>query len=148
MALDGYFKPALVQCEGRLRKALLPTDGLTERRLDEYPQGVCKVKATRPRRRKPHGLYWGILAIVADNCDFDTDQLHQLVKHATGYSKNVQRKNGERITLYGSIAFDAMDNDEFRVFLDNALAFIADEILPAVDPNALLSEARTMCGKE
>lgn len=148
MALEGYFRPALVQCEGRLRKALLPTDGLTERLLGDYPSGVCKVKATRPRRAKPHRLYWGLLGVVADNCELSPDQLHQLVKHATGYSVTVQRKSGERVTLFGSIAFDAMDNDEFRAFLDKALAFIADEILPAVDPDALMAEARAMCGKE
>lgn len=147
MAFTGYFKRALVQYEGRARLAFVPTDGLTEAQLLEWPEGVSKGAFTKPRRHAPNRLYWSLLNVVSRACDVPAEHLHKLVKVGTGYTITYELSGGQRVPIEGSIAFDKMDEAEFRVFLQSAIDFIITQIIPEVDPGHLMREAEAMLGE-
>jgi hypothetical protein len=137
----------------RIGNALYPSDGLSDSDLSDIPSGKrIKAVITEPRRQKPHRLYWAVLKIVCENTEHpvlsDRDRLHDLVKIKCGCVHLVRSgKTGELFQLPGSIAFDKMDDAEFRAFLDKALAFLCDEVIPGLGVDDLEEQARQMVGE-
>ena len=135
----------------RRGNALYPSDGLSDSDISDIPSGRrLKAVLTEPRRAKPHRLYWAMLKIVSENTDHpaltDRDRLHDLVKIKCGHVHLVKSR-GEIIQLPGSIAFDKMDDAAFRAFLDQALAFLCDEVIPGLGVADLEEQAREMIGE-
>ncbi len=134
----------------RAGNGLYPSDGLSDSDLSDIPAGQrIKAVITQPRRQKPHRLYWAAIKIVSENTEHpvlsDRERLHDLVKIKCGYVHLVRSK-GEIIQLPGSIAFDKMDEMEFRAFLQKALTFLCDEVIPGLGVAALEEQARLMIG--
>lgn len=137
----------LLQRKGR---ALYAADGLAEAELEALPQGVAlKATVTRPRSNPQHRLYFAMLKLVADNTDLiaGSDELHQLVKEALGYSRTVRRKNGHLVTVHGSIAFEKMDGIAFNAFMGKATAFLCEEVIPNLGKEELVAQAKEMLGQ-
>ena len=72
---------------------------------------VVEVTIKRSRSAKHNAKYWKLINRIFENQTyFDTpDELHQCVKHATGYSKTKKRKNGTPYTVYKSTSFEDSD---------------------------------------
>lgn len=148
MPKRGWFRLEEVKRRGgQICRALVPSDGLTERDLSEYTLGeVMKGQTSRPRSRKHNSLYWVLCTLIADNSSLTRDQVHQLFKHATGHSRTVELKSGERVTIYGSTAFENMDQKEFGEFYASVQTFIETELLPGVNSDDLKREIAEMAG--
>lgn len=143
----------------RKANALYAADGLAGNDLAKLPVGVkLKATVTRPRSVPHHRLYWAVMKLVSENTDaFPTsDELHQAVKQALGYSR-VYVRRGARITpeqaavlasqlivIQGSIAFNKMDQGEFNTFFDQSTDFINAEVIPGIGQDALKEQAREM----
>lgn len=136
----------------RVGGALYPSDGLSDSDLSDIPaRKRVKAVITEPRRQNPHRLYWAVLKIVSDNTDHpvlsNRDRLHDLTKIKCGIVHIVKSsKTGEVYQLPGSIAFDKMDNADFRAFLDKALRFLCDEVIPGLGVADLEAQARELIG--
>lgn len=145
----------------RRMNALYASDGLAGNDLAKLPEGVrLKATITRPRSVPQNRLYWSMLKLVAENTDaFPTsEELHQAVKQALGYSRVYTRK-GSQITpeqaaalaeqliiIQGSIAFTKMDQSAFHDFFDRAADFMTAEVIPGIGRNELEHQAREMLG--
>lgn len=132
----------------RRGRAFYPVDGMAEAEAASLPSGKpLKATFTVPRSLPQHRLYWGMLKLVSENCELSEDDLHQLVKYRLGYSRNVQMKNGDVVTLHGSIAFDKMDGPEFNGFMDKATDFLCQEVIPGLGHDDLLDQVKEMLGE-
>lgn len=149
MATKGVeFLVDMVMFRGRMVKGLVPANGLSEREFEKYGiRDLVKLSITRPRRRKPSALYFAILHVISSQVDYNVDMLHQLVKAALGYSANFRRKNGQIVTVYGSVAFDKMDDAQFSEYLAKALDFLSAEVVPHIDKETLTDKGREILGK-
>lgn len=139
-------KPSIfVMRRGPFLAPMTPADASA---LDKLPIGkALRVDVRQPRSVPHHRLYWSMLALVCDNLDgLTTEALHGLIKLRTGYAVEIRTKRGvERVP--GSIAFDKMDQGEFRAFFDKAIAFVNAEIIPGIGSLELEREARLMLGE-
>lgn len=74
---------------------LVPDDRLAEEALAKVAHGdVLNVEWTRPRRPRPHRLFWALCGIVADNTDRyrDAEHVARMFKVATGHCDEEHRK--------------------------------------------------------
>lgn len=139
--------PILMQRRGAFLVPQAPIDG---EMLEAFPAGkTLKVKVTQPRNVKAHRLYFAMLRLVADNLSVPvtTAALHEWVKLKTGVTAAIPLKSGNVDLVPGSIAFDQMDDDEFRSFLESAKTLIVEHLIPGLSKPALEAEARAMLGE-
>lgn len=106
-----------------------------------------QISVTNHRNVARHRLYWAILSIVAKNLPMPMrpERLHGAVKLMLGVSVLVSLP-GQDFIIPGSIAFDAMGENEFRDFLDKFLDLVGERLLPGVDLAALETQGRTESG--
>lgn len=97
---------------------------------------VVEVTIKRSRNAKHNAKYWKLINRIFENQTyFDTpDELHQCVKHGTGYSKTKKRKNGTQYTVYESTSFEKMDQTAFDQYYDRVLSFVCTEVIPNMNP--------------
>lgn len=129
---------------------LVPVAPLDSDRVRELPAGKpLKIVATQPRSVPQHRLYWAMLQLVHDNLDNapPIEVLHEVVKVRLGYTITVPTKSGP-VTIPGSIAFDAMDQAEFRGFLEAFKTMVAKEIIPGIGKASFEREAKAILGEE
>lgn len=139
--------PIIMQRRGAFLVPQAPIDG---EMLEAFPAGKpLKVAVTQPRSIKAHRLYFAMLKLVADNLDGPAtkEALHEWVKLRTGVSVAIPLKSGKVDIVPGSIAFDKMSEDEFRVFLEAAKTLIVEHLIPGMSKPALEHEARVMLGE-
>lgn len=95
--------------------------------IRQQPNGE-RIKVTLSSGRSPSKLrfYWAFLGKVvkATGCAPSAETLHELIKLETGHTQPVKVK-GYTVLVPASIAFDRMSEDQFSVFLENAIQFIA-----------------------
>lgn len=90
------------------------------------PEGQrVKVEITEPRNLDRLRLYWRMLSYVRDatECAPTSEHLHSAIKLELGYGTPV-RLRGLTVLVPASIAFDKMDETEFRGFFDRAVEFL------------------------
>ena len=139
--------PILMQRRGAFLVPQAPIDG---EMLEAFPAGKpLKVVVTQPRNIKPHRLYFAMLKLVADNMQGPAtkEALHEWIKLKTGVSVAIPLRSGKVDLVPGSIAFDKMNDDEFRVFLEAAKTLIVEHLIPGLSKPALEAEARAMLGE-
>jgi cyanophycinase-like exopeptidase len=85
-----------------------------------------------------------MIRIVAQNSGLfaHEDALHDTLLLANGVVRPVMTTAGEIIMMPSSTAYDAMGEDEFKAYFDAALETIQTHIIPGIDLDALLKEAR------
>jgi hypothetical protein len=86
--------------------------------------------------------YWKALGIVAKATGkwSSPENLHRDIKMTLGYyEQSVNIRTGEVLLVPDSVGLDKMGADEFRVFMDKAMALLADAV--GFDPLAFLNEA-------
>jgi hypothetical protein len=129
---------------------LVPAAPMDGDRLAELPTGkALNVRVTQPRSIGQHRLYWSMLTLVCENLDqpITPDDLHEWVKVKLGVTVAVKQRNGQTVYVPGSIAFDKMEQGEFRSFFDRAKALLVDQIIPGLSNEALEREARALLGE-
>jgi hypothetical protein len=113
--------------------------------FERIPQNVpVRVQFAQPRSGPRHRLYRVILRIVVANTDkFSTeDALHKTLLVGFGVVEPVITPDAEIIMCPSSTAFDAMPEDEFKAYFDRAMEIIGSTIIPGLDLEELMKEAR------
>jgi hypothetical protein len=116
-----------------------------EAMLDRFQDNVpLRIQLAQPRSGPRHRLYRVILRIIVENTHLFTteDALHKTLLVACGLVEPVITTRGEIIMCPSSTAFEAMPEEEFKPYFDEAMQVIASEIIPGIDLEELLSEAR------
>lgn len=113
--------------------------------FERIPEWVAmRIQVAQPRSGPRHRLYRVILRIVVDNTDkFSTeDGLHKTLLLACNVTEPVITTDGEFIYCPSSTAFDAMPEDEFKLYFDRAMEIITSIIIPGLDLDDLMKQAR------
>jgi len=139
--------PILLRRQGRF---LVAQDAVTEGFLEGLPQGrtLRAREITQPRSRPRNRLYWALLGLTSDNLtDIPVSALHEWVKMRLGVTVCIPLKNGRNELVPGSIAFDAMSEEEFAPYLDRTIDLLCNEILPGMGREDVVEMARAMIGE-
>lgn len=122
--------------------------------LADIPVGaIVSTRPKRPRRVRRHRWWWALLQRVADSHPFYSraEQVLTHLKLRTGWVDTQTIVKGDEVTVVytpKSISFDAMDETEFRQFVDRALDVVVQELLPGIDRDDLRAEIEAMLGPE
>lgn len=126
---------------------LKPADALAE----EVYQGLAlnaevMAEVTRPRSLQHHKWFFALLKIVFDNQEtYDSmDAMLIAVKVALGHCYPMTTKTGQAVMVPKSIAFNKMDETEFKRFADNFVTLVITKFLPGVNREDLEAEIFTM----
>lgn len=109
---------------------------------------VVKCEIIRPRSVKYHRRFFAMLTTVHQTCgDWpDVEALLRELKFRAGLvdvQRVVDRQTGEELAtlqIPRSIAFHAMDDDEFRAFVERCIRIICEEMVPGLDDAVLREE--------
>lgn len=108
-----------------------------KRRLETMKPGTwLRMEWARPRNGSHHRKFFALLQLVAENSEvYDTTEKALVaVKLCTGHVEPaIDPRTGELIQIPKSIAFDAMEQDEFEVFYSAAIDAVLQYILPQMD---------------
>jgi hypothetical protein len=108
-----------------------------KRRLETMQPGKwLRLEWSAPRNGPHHRKMFALLSLVAENSETYNTTAKALVavKLAAGYfDPHVEPKTGEIIPIPQSIAYDAMDQDEFDKFYSAALDGVLQTILTTMD---------------
>ncbi|MCS3449973.1 DUF1367 family protein [Bradyrhizobium elkanii] len=124
---------------------LIPHAAYDVEMFQAIPENVpVRAQFAQPRSGPRHRLYRVILRLVTHNTDlFATeDSLHDTLLLSNGVVRPVMTTAGEIIMIPSSTAFDAMGEEEFKAYFDAALETIQAHIIPGIDLDELLKEAR------
>lgn len=112
----------------RTREGVMPEFRCDWDYFEKYAIGArVRIRMTNPRSIPHHRLYWQALSkfIEATDADYSAETLHERVKRALGYTEVVKIfGRAEEHTL--SIDFATMDEAEFNVFFEKAMALLAE----------------------
>jgi hypothetical protein len=132
---------------------LVPFANYDREKFDELALNkVLRVNIAQQRSQPRHRLYRVVLRQVVKNTDLfvDEDSLHKTLLLGCGVVEPVMTvdllpgsdRDGEIMMIPSSTAFDAMKEDTFKAYFDQALNIIGTNIIPGVDIEALLAESR------
>lgn len=99
------------------------------------------VPIRRARSNEQLRLYFGLLTKVADATGLwpTAGHLHEVLVRRAGYvTPALDPATGEYVEVRDSVAFDAMEPDEFKRYMDASIAILGEAL--GVDPMTLLSE--------
>lgn len=114
--------------------------------FERFPENVpLRIQLAQPRSGPRHRLYRVILRIVAENNRFYSteDALHKSLLVACGVVEPVITLTGEIIFVPSSTAFEAMPEEEFKLYFDKAMELISTTVIPDLDLDELMKEARS-----
>lgn len=97
---------------------------------------VAEMKARRPRNPRHHRKMFALLGLVVENTDLfaNTDDALVGLKAIMGFGRWERIKGTSKDLFYpDSIAFDAMGQDEFNAFYEQALVAVRRWWLPVAD---------------
>lgn len=124
---------------------LVPHAKYDQEMFERIPNDVpVRVQFAQPRSGARHRLYRVTLRIVVANTDmFATeDSLHKTLLVGCGVVEPVLTTQGEIILCPSSTAFDHMKEEEFKLYFDQAMEIISSMVIPGMDLEDLLREAR------
>lgn len=101
---------------------------------------LAKLTRTSPRSVLQNRFYWGVLKEVVHHQDLyrNVVELHIALKVKLGYIEEVHLIGGQMMTVVKSTSFDRMDADDFKKYMDSALAVLCEEVIPGTHQSALL----------
>ena len=109
--------------------------------LMEFSAGqVFDLKIVSKRSEPHHRLYWSVLsnAVKSTGKWATAEHLHHELKLACGYYKAVVSEFGGLYYVPDSIAFEKMDQHEFKKFFDHAMMKLSEAI--GYDPIGQMDE--------
>ncbi|MCJ8334439.1 MAG: hypothetical protein MJH10_09395 [Epibacterium sp.] len=102
-----------------------------------------QVRLGQPRNRRRNGMYWVVLDICVENGVAPSkDVLHDVLKMQCGLGSTMMTRDGTTFITPGSTAFDKLREHDFAEYFTKAMRFIESDLMPGVDLQTLLSEAR------
>ena len=122
-----------------------PYSAFDRRLIDDLPANVrLKAKITQTRSVPHSSLYWVILGKVVENqsCFPSADVLHEAIKDRLGYSTDYEFPDGYKFKYRGSVAFNKMDQAEYKIYFDKAMDLICSVIIPGLDLDLLMRESQ------
>lgn len=125
--------------------ALMPASLHDAEYLSGYDNyAVVEVTIHRGRSRQRHRLYWATLHAVIENHDVlsSAESLHKMLLIGCGLTDPLITLDGEILLLPSSTAFDQLDEPSFKAYFDQAMKIITAQIIPGIDLNLLLNEAK------
>lgn len=126
-------------------EALWPHANYDREMLLELPRNATvRLQFAQPRSLPRHRLYRVVLRQVVKNTHlFATEEaLHKTLLVGCGVVEPVITVEGEILMIPSSTAFDAMPEEEFKAYFDEAMQIITTNIIPDMDIDDLLDEAR------
>ena len=136
-------KPTTVLCH-RIGGALWPDDERSAEAIRKIPRHKSvAVRVLRERNHESLALYWRVLERVVEatgrwRC---AEELHLVLKVATGRIEDITLITGRRVLVPESIAFDQMSQDEFQRYFDQAMRVICNEVFNGISIDELLDQA-------
>ena len=133
----------------RMTTGLVADDDAAREALRRVKQGeVVRATLVRPRSVRYHRRFFAMLTTVHQTCgDWpDVEALLRELKFRAGLvdvQRVVDRQTGEELAtlqIPRSIAFHAMDDDEFRAFVERCIRIICEEMVPGLDDAVLREE--------
>lgn len=124
---------------------LTPYANYDREKFEAFPVGkVLRANIAQQRSQPRHRLYRVILRQVIKNTDlFATeDNLHDTLLLSCGVVRPVLSSTGEIIMIPSSTAFDAMTEETFKAYFDEAMMLITTTLIPGLDIEDLLAESR------
>ena len=136
-------------------KALLPADKQSEELLHAVKTGrLVMVKTKTARNPQQHRLLWALAAKIADNVERFDDAEHVVheLKINTGHVERRQiNVPGLGIVFQEwpkSIAYESMAQEEFAIWFDKVLAYVAEKIWPGIPADEIRNEIAEMLGDD
>lgn len=103
----------------------------TKTALSKFKRGETVFVNIGSRRSvEQHRLFWRMLTDVAEATDFERpERLLTAIKLALGRYDLMMMPNGKRVPVPHSISFSSMTQQEFQVFMNDAIELICRDIL-------------------
>lgn len=134
-------------------RMLCPDDRQSEMLLQKVQPGrKIMVKTKTARNPKQHRLLWALAAKIAENTERFKDAEHVVheLKINTGHVERRQYNvPGIGIVFQEwpkSIAYESMPQEEFAIWFDKVLAYVASDIWPGLTTAEIRSEIGEMLG--
>lgn len=136
-------------------RALVPDNGLSAELLSKVKPGrTILVKTKSARNPKQHRLLWALAAKIAENSERFDDAEHVVheLKINTGHVVRRQiNVPGIGIVFQEwpkSISYESMPQEEFAVWWEKVLAYVASDIWPSLSADAIRNEISEMLGDD
>ena len=134
----------------RLGDRLLPEAPLDAELLRDFDAGKrLKCVLTMPRNVDRLRYYFACLTLIMENMDDPPGRqtLHDAIKVRLGFTQTVKGVGGP-IILPASVAFDKMEETEFKDFLAAFKRLLVETIIPGINREAFERAALEMLGQE
>lgn len=127
-----------------LRAANAVAEGLLAKMKDGT---ILRAKPSMPRNVKHSNKYWAMIGLIGENLQqpIPKDVLSDYIKKGIG-AVDIYWVGGKMVEYPKSIAFDAMDQNDFSEFYERCLDFIVADLLPMMDRGAIRNEVEEMIG--
>lgn len=125
------------------RRIIVPATPADRERIRIVQAGdIMPVNIKRVRNGDHWRKFMALCAFVAENHPRfqDIDEVTSFLKYATQHFTPLICPDGSVIPMLKSIAFDAMDEGEFREWSAKAKAVIFDDLFPTMDRDQLDGE--------
>lgn len=121
-------------CMVREGRKLVPATKMDWERLGLFPvKQPLQVQTTFQRSSPLNRWYRGLVGIVAEGLDMAPEALHVELKFRAGLVRHIlMGKKGVVVVNLKSTAFNAMDDAEFREYVNLATELIFKDFLPGV----------------
>jgi hypothetical protein len=132
---------------------LIPSDLADFETLEKLDPGRdVWVKLTQARNLRRHRFWRAVLSeVAASHMHYalaGVDALHDWIKMRLGLVDITLYHDGSSRVVPRSTAFNAMDETEFRAYLDRALLLIETEIMPGININDLIRHGEEKSGEK
>ena len=129
---------------------LCPVDDIGREWLAKKHGKTVKVSVTEPRNARQLRLYWGLVGLIFPHQSryATAEHLSDALKKAVGAYQEFTCLDGTTITRVNSIAFKAMNNEEFQVFLDRVREVIVTLVIPGLSKSDLRRELEEITGTQ
>lgn len=134
-----------IRCTKDRLGALRPADDESKAALTKIPAGeYMTAEIKRPRNPKRHRMFFALLDVVWSNLPEDMHQRYPTIerlrwelKVQTGFFDLHETLRGVQVPIVHSMSFAAMDDVEFELFFQKAMAVCRKYFLPGVTEKEL-----------
>jgi hypothetical protein len=137
----------------RIENVLVPTSKAGQLAIEKLKFGsIYKIEPKRPRSPEQHRLFWAFVTYVAEalnsgpaGATWTAESVKDDLVVATGRTRSRPMTRMERVrhdVPEGAVAiiarpvstsFGAMSGDEFSAFMDDAMAYVRDHLVPWIE---------------
>lgn len=122
---------------------LEPVDDAGRDALSRIAAGnVVRAEITRPRNLAHHRKYWALISLIYQNQTRyqSPEELNDAIKVHVGHASVMVLRDGTEVRVPKSIAFHAMNQDEFDSFYSRVIDCVVSEIIPGLNRGDLERE--------